>query len=126
MLQTSDIRYFINEEKRTVTAIHDFGIRGDAFENILKADSATPIDIDWDYSGLRIDDKVVAVAKCHPEDEFDVEKGIEVARKKLLQKYNRMKFKAIERYIKTLDRHKAVCESVMKSIEKRCNYNVGK
>jgi hypothetical protein len=25
-----------------------------------------------------------------------------------------------------LDRHKAVCESVMKSIEKRCNYNVGK
>ena len=41
-------------------------------------------------------------AKCHPDDKFDIEYGKELARKRLVTKYNRMRylfFRELDRYI---------------------------
>ena len=49
-----------------------------------------------------------SVARCIPDDEFSVEKGKQIARKKLTEKYNR-----------SLDRHIGhIAKAMKKSLEK--------
>ena len=41
-------------------------------------------------------------AKCHPDDKFDIEYGKKLARKRLVTKYNRMRFlffKELDKYL---------------------------
>ena len=45
-----------------------------------------------------------AVAKCHPNDQFDVEKGKAIARKKLINNYNASIDRHITHYRKALQK----------------------
>ena len=47
-------------------------------------------------------------AKCHPEDKFDLEYGKKLARKRLVTKYNRMKYL----FFRELDKYMASCRSI--------------
>lgn len=87
------IDYYINEDKRTVTAVLPL-TQLDAIEFYEKAiERANPInkyDILMNVN-LRdkylIKDKYVGIAKCSPEDEFDEEKGMSLAKHRCLSKY---------------------------------------
>ncbi len=48
------------------------------------------------------------IAKCHPDDKFDLEYGKELARKRLVTKYNRMRYL----FFRELDKYIASCRSI--------------
>ena len=51
------------------------------------------------------------IAKCHPDDKFDIEYGKKLARKRLVTKYNRMRYLFFNR----LDKYIASCRSITAS-----------
>ena len=48
-------------------------------------------------------------AKCHPDDKFDLEYGKKLARKRLVTKYNRMRYL----FFRELDKYMASCRSIV-------------
>jgi hypothetical protein len=96
------IYYQINEEKRTVAA-YMTQCRFDAFKRIMLHYER------WGVSQYRISRQEIAPlimqnayrakAKCAPDDVFDEKKGKEIARERLLQKYNTALNRAITRFI---------------------------
>lgn len=103
------IRYYVNEEKRTVVAAVE-DTQFDAVDAIIKrcpyfeAEDAIKFSEDGEaYLGLGLEkalmeDKYSAKAKCHPEDKFDVEKGKEIAAERLNAKLNCARKRAIARW----------------------------
>lgn len=82
--------YYVNEEKRTVackltvppnfvdTELGDILLRNDFYSSYCSFD-----DKQYEYIG---------VAKCHPEDTFEVDKGKRIAKLKALKKFNADKY----------------------------------
>ena len=58
------------------------------------------------------------IAKCHPNDKFDLEYGKKLARKRLVTKYNRM----IYLFFRELDKYMASCRSITSA--KRDKYSL--
>ena len=64
-------------------------------------------------------------AKCHPEDKFDLEYGKKLARKRLVTKYNRMRYL----FFRELDKYMASCRSIVSTkmdkyyLASEVNYN---
>ena len=90
------IEYYVNPEKRVVTAVL-IGARKemkDMFEKKFANAGFSAYPNKWFLSGASalydamktIPDKIVASATCAPEDEFDMEFGCSIARMRLLQK----------------------------------------
>ena len=46
-----------------------------------------------------INDSYKGIAKCHPNDEFDIEKGKEIAKARAVHKHNRALFNKVRAYI---------------------------
>ena len=51
---------------------------------------------------------LTTIAKCHPDDKFDLEYGKKLARKRLVTKYNRMRYL----FFRELDKYMASCRSI--------------
>ena len=90
------IEYYVNEEKKTVTAVLT-GVRQEMscmFEKKFANAGFSAYRNDWFlgrtsalYEAMKtIPDKIIASATCAPEDEFDTEVGCNIARMRLLQK----------------------------------------
>ena len=96
------IEYYVNPEKRVVTAVL-IGVRKemmDMFEKKFANAGFSAYPDEWFFGGVSapsapsalhdamktIPDKIIASATCAPEDEFDVEFGCSIARMRLLQK----------------------------------------
>ena len=90
------IEYYVNPEKRVVTAVL-IGVRKemkDMFEKKFANAGFSAYSNKWFlgrtsalYDAMKtIPDKIIASATCAPEDEFDVEFGCSIARMRLLQK----------------------------------------
>ena len=90
------IEYYVNEEKKTVTAVLT-GVRqemSNMFEKKFANAGFSARPDCWLYSsndalfGVMkfVPDKLVATATCAPEDEFDVEFGCSLARMRLIKK----------------------------------------
>ena len=90
------IEYYVNEEKKTVTAVLA-GVRKEMssmFEKKFANAGFSARSNDWFIGGTKalpdvmkfIPDKLVATATCAPEDEFDVEFGCNLARMRLIEK----------------------------------------
>lgn len=92
-LITDETRFYINKEKRTV-ACKMSGYVNFPFNN----DEYNPF-----YVFNDIKDTVVATAKCHPDDDFDIEKGQRIARaraeSKLYSKICRGGMRKMMRYV---------------------------
>ena len=64
-------------------------------------------------------------AKCHPDDKFDLEYGKKLARRRLLKKYNRMRYL----FFRELDNYIASCLSIVSTkmdkyyLASEVNYN---
>ena len=100
------IKYFVNKEKRTVVAkfentfvLTDKGVWGKYIANhICKTINKTKGGIDlylnerniyykFIEDAIKQNDSCYGIAKCADTDTFDVEKGKEIAKKRLLKKY---------------------------------------
>ena len=100
------IKYFVNKEKRTVVAkfentsvLTDKGVWGKYIANhICKTISKTKGGINlylndrniyykFIEDAIKQNDSCYGIAKCADTDTFDVEKGKEIAKKRLLKKY---------------------------------------
>lgn len=90
------IEYYVNEEKKTVTAVLT-GVRKEMsrmFEKKFTNAGFSALRDDWFIDGVGalpdvmkfIPDKLVATATCAPEDDFDVEFGCSLARMRLIEK----------------------------------------
>lgn len=75
--------------------------RNDVYNILDKAFKNTPVFIDDFWHGkdyLKIEDTYTAMAKCSVEDEFDVEKGVEIARNRALKKYRADKARVLSEF----------------------------
>ena len=90
------IEYYVNPEKRMVTAVL-IGVHKEMKDMFEKKFANAGFSADPDkwflgrtsalYDAMEtIPDKIIASATCAPEDEFDVEFGCSIARMRLLQK----------------------------------------
>lgn len=90
------IEYYVNEEKKTVTAVLT-GVRNEMSNMFEKKFANAGFSACRDtlfFGGIEalsdvmkfIPDKIVASATCAPEDDFDVEFGCSLARMRLIEK----------------------------------------
>lgn len=108
------IKYFVNKEKKTVVAkfentsvLTDNGVWEKYIANhICKTVSKTKGGIDlylndrniyykFIEDAIKQNDSCYGIAKCADTDTFDVEKGKEIAKKRLLKKYYRTQERAL-------------------------------
>jgi len=91
--ENSNISYYIDVEKGVVAAVME-DVRDSIFEEIEWACYQRSIPFEtWLLSKLdvkNIPQKLTAKAICHENDEFDLETGMRIARKRLLHKYYRL------------------------------------
>ena len=90
------IEYYVNEEKKTVTAVLT-GVRqemSNMFEKKFANAGFSALGNAWLLGRTKalpdvmkfVPDKLVATATCAPEDDFDVEFGCSLARMRLIEK----------------------------------------
>lgn len=75
--------------------------RNDVYNILDKAFKNIPVFVDDFWHGndpLKIEDTYTAMAKCSVEDEFDVEKGMEIARNRALKKYRADKARVLSEF----------------------------
>ena len=116
------IKYFVNKEKKTVVAkfentsvLTDKGVWGKYIANhIYKTISKTKGGIDlylnerniyykFIEDAIKQNDSCYGIAKCADTDAFDVEKGKDLAKKRLLKKYYRTQERALLNIIHALN-----------------------
>lgn len=119
------ITYHVDEANRVVVAFM-YDTEYIALDYILEHASPykekvfiTPLfaECDEDTAYLMMSSSYSARARCHPEDEFDVEVGKSLARKKLLQNVHRAFSKRLRRYAKHLDETRAMLVENLDHIE---------
>lgn len=96
------IRYIVNEEKRTVVAVID-NCACDAW-NVIRKMTTNGV---FAYAPLLtnkydIDNTFVGVAKCNPEDAWDVNVGKELARKRVISKHDKAVREALMKFHKEI------------------------
>lgn len=111
-MKHTNIEYKVIEDKRIVIAtIKDIAYDPmNVFNQKFMAHSTSDIMLlgGYDNQKFMMPHSMKAVARCIPDDEFSVEKGKQIARKKLTEKYNR-----------SLDRHIAhIAKAMKKSLDK--------
>ena len=116
------IKYFVNKEKRTVVAkfentsvLTDKGVWGKYIANhICKTISKTKGGINlylndrniyykFIEDAIKQNDSCYGIAKCADTDTFDVEKGKEIAKKRLLKKYYSTQERALLNIIRAIN-----------------------
>lgn len=105
-MKHDNVEYKVIPEKQIVTATIK-GIQNDpihVFNDRFMAHATSDIEIGaWWNQKFMMPYSMKAVARCIPDDEFSVEKGKQIALKKLSEKYNR-----------SLDRHLMHIANAMK------------
>lgn len=102
MLSTKDVRFYSNEEKRTVVAVAEdvcFDIAEQIYGREIFSD---PVLLNSIPSELLIPNRIETKARCHPTDTWDSSVGKKVALEKLLSKYNKYKFKVLMDYARVM------------------------
>lgn len=79
------IKYNIIESQRKVIAKID-NCENDAY-NVISKSLKGKLEL-FKSESIKLPSYFTAVAKCHPEDEFDAEVGKELAKKRVIEKYN--------------------------------------
>lgn len=85
------VKYVVDTEARTVTATLE-----DCHDDVVKTFNRRLGDSvfnkeDTFYKAAQIPNTFVGVAKCHPDDTFDEEEGKQLAKKRLLDNYHKVK-----------------------------------
>lgn len=124
-IMNTNIKFVVNEEKRTVVAIAN-DCSCDVVRELEKADNSshilltTPIMFDMDERMLILD-TFIGVAKCHPNDVFSAKEGKKVAARKMHKAYNKAKRNAMKAYMTRLSRFLENLEKSTEKVEYRIN-----
>lgn len=107
---TSSIIYLIDEENRVITA----KIPWMSMWRSLQRDGMKR-GLDWAaaYKYWSSCKYFIGVAKCAPQDTFNIEKGKELARARALQKFYTAKLKCFQAIADDLDKKLTICEDYM-------------
>lgn len=97
---SKSIKYVVDEKKRVIVAIME-----DTAEDAILYMYRKRFFLDIFPFEVRMKDKYVGVARCCEEDEFDVNLGKELAKKRVLEKYYTDFLKAIDEMKRTIDEH---------------------
>lgn len=96
----SKIRYYINEEKRTVVAVLD-NVETEVIEEVKPF---FPMTISWsEMSKFALKPIYRGKAVCHEDDEWDVEVGKRIARNRMLTNFYADRFNALWKFNDYLD-----------------------
>ena len=79
------IKYFVNEEKRQVIGLLD-GTRWDAYNKISKMILETDFCVAPNEKYM-MPNEFRTVVTCDPRDEFSVEVGMKIAKKRIMERY---------------------------------------
>lgn len=106
------MKYIINEDKKVVVAIIE-ETKYDVI-NYIKANYKEPVNFGNMYDKLLLNETYKGIARCHPDDKFDAEKGKMIARARAIYKHDLAFNKAVKKYfdIKT---------AILKKIKKHSN-----
>ena len=91
------IKYFINEEKRQVIGLLE-GTQWDAYNKICKIVRDTDFCV-VPSNKYMMADKFRAVVQCDPADDFNVEEGIRIAKKRILDRYYTSLDKRVNKFV---------------------------
>lgn len=89
--ENSNISYYVDVEKGVVAAVME-GVRNSLQDEIFNECDGWDKGISFiNYvNWTPVPQKLTAKATCHENDEFDLETGMRIARKRLLHKYYRL------------------------------------
>ena len=98
------MQHFVNEDKKIVTTVLS-GTENDALRMLMKLNAGDGFD---DYISVwahcsYMSDKFVGIAKCHPDDDFDIQKGIELSKIRALNKYHNALQKELMNFANKMD-----------------------
>lgn len=114
------IKYTIDKENGIVKAT----IEGCANDVVNRLSRVMACEAASEKGRLRkaatISDVFCGVAKCHPEDNFDEAVGIEIARKRMLDKYHTARVKALNRVDAVLDNEEFIIMNEIQKVLKTC------
>ena len=79
------IKYFVNEEKRQVIGLLE-NTRWDAYNKISKMIRDTDFCVAPNEKYM-MPSEFKAIVQCDPKDEFSVEEGMKIAKKRILDRY---------------------------------------
>lgn len=108
----SDIRYEV--DGHMVMARFTKPWANKFFAELLKLDINIPIKLIDSLFCMKYNEW--GIAKCHPDDNFDVEYGKKLSRKRLVTKYNRMRYL----FFKEFDKYLVSCHNIV--LAKRDKY----
>lgn len=110
----SKIRYYIDEEKRTVVAVMD-DCEYDAIDVLQKMGIRKITHDGYNMDKLMMNTSYRGKAKCSPDDEWDEEYGMALARNRMLANYYRGRAMA-------LMKAETVLQSILEEIGSRIDY----
>lgn len=111
------IQYTVDEQNRQVIATIE-GCQSDVI-NRMRHKVGSVIESERFAKAAKISNTFKGVAKCHPDDTFDVEVGKQVAKCKLLNKYHSARVKAYNRLEKAVDgQHDNMTRVIMLEVQK--------
>ena len=102
-----ELNYIVKPKERKVICI-GYGCSLDACEKIknmlasIKGISEDEAEIFSMIDSALMNCEYKGIANCDPEDEFSIEEGKRVARRKMLKNYTNAKVRAMERFLYTL------------------------
>ena len=99
---SKSIRYVVNEKKRTIVAIIE-DTAEDAIRYMYR--KRFFLDVFPFETRMKMKKSYVGLARCCEEDEFDVNLGKELAKKRVLEKYYIDFLKAIDKMKRPIDEH---------------------
>lgn len=97
IVENGNMTYYINKEKRTVVC-KKTGCEFDIVNLIENISGCYTIPPEMSVKDVLLNSTYTGIAKCNPEDKWDEEKGMEIARKRMLLKYYKDKEKKTETY----------------------------
>ena len=111
----SKIRYYIDEEKRTVVAVMD-DCEYDAIDVLQKMGIRKITHDGYNMDKFMMNTSYRGKSKCSPDDEWDEEEGMRIARNRMLEKYYRARAMA-------LMRAESVLQEMMNELGSRIDYS---
>jgi hypothetical protein len=90
------IKYFVNEEKRQVIGLLD-NTQWDAYNKVSKMIRDTDFCVAPSKKYM-MPAEFRAVVQCDPQDEFSVEEGMKIAKKRILDRYYPALHKRVDKF----------------------------
>lgn len=110
----SKIRYYIDEEKQTIVAVMD-DCAYDAIDVLAKMGICSITHDNYNLNKFMMNPTYRGKAKCAPEDEWDEEEGMRIARNRMLENYYRGRATAMMRAETAL-------QSILEELGSRIDY----